>query len=221
MSASLKLFIRTRAGISLLLLIVVYLVGIISVLMGHAQQLMLLTPFNLLFAAALMLFNAKGINLNYIIWFSVVGVAGYGMEWLGIETGLVFGSYSYGAGLGIKLFDVPLLIGVNWAVLVFSVAAISRNWKTKPWLRAAGAAALMVLYDILLEPVAIRFDFWSWEATQVPLQNYLAWWAIAWLMLLAVNKFVPNRENFLAPYLLIIQSLFFLLLILTGNLSLF
>lgn len=221
MSQGLMVFIRTRAGISLLLLIVVYLVGIISVLLGHAQQLMLLTPFNLLFAAALMLFNAKGLNLNYILWFVVVGVAGFLVEWLGIETGLVFGSYAYGAGLGIKLFDVPLLIGVNWAVLVFSVAAISRGWKTNLWLRAAGAAFLMVLYDVLLEPVAISFDFWSWEDSQVPLQNYLAWWAIAWVMLLGVNKFVPNRENFLAPYLLIIQSLFFLLLILTGNLSIF
>ena len=79
----------------------------------------------------------------------------------------------------------------------------------------------MVMYDILLEPVAIRFDFWQWENVLVPLQNYVAWWLISLVMMTGVQHFVSNRKNPIAGWVLAIQSLFFIALIISEKLQVF
>jgi putative membrane protein len=146
-------------------------------------------------------------------------LAGFLVEVVGIKTGLIFGTYAYGEGLGIKWLDVPLMIGVNWGVLVFGTAALVQHFKLARWLKAALAATLMVSYDVLLEPVAVRFDFWSWAGGTIPIQNYLAWWIIAFGMLLGAFYLVKNLRNRLAIYIIGIQTLFFILLIFDQNLT--
>jgi putative membrane protein len=214
-------FLRNRFQLSLFLLIAVYMVGIVTVLLGHADDLMVLTPFNLLFAAAVLIYNAEGISRRWAVWFTIVALAGYWVEVLGIKTGLVFGEYEYGSNLGLKVLGVPLIIGLNWAVLVIATAALVYKLKLNNWLKAAIAATLMVAYDILLEPVAIRFDFWTWAGGSIPLQNYIAWWVIAFFMLLGAFFWVRNLKNRLALYVVAIQSLFFLILIIDQNLKVF
>ncbi|MDO8898630.1 MAG: carotenoid biosynthesis protein, partial [Bacteroidales bacterium] len=190
MPETLTKFLKNKLQLSLFLLTVIYMVGIVTTLLGHSDALMELTPYNLVFATGLILYNAEGMNRVYLRWFFLIAIAGYLIELLGIITGIIFGIYAYGEGLGIKLFDVPLIIGINWAVLVFSTAAILNKLKLPIWLKSAIAATMMVAYDILLEPVAIRFDFWNWEGGSIPLQNYIAWWLIAYLMLLGVLRYV-------------------------------
>ncbi|MBS4056932.1 MAG: carotenoid biosynthesis protein [Bacteroidales bacterium] len=207
-----------KTRLSLLLLSVIYLVGFVSVALGHADQLMQLSAVNLLFVAALLLYNAEKIDWTYAAWFLLVAVSGYLIELAGVSTGVVFGSYAYGSNLGVKLFEVPLMIGVNWAMLVFATAAIVSGLKIKNLMKAAIAASVMVIYDLFLEPVAIRFDFWSWETVAVPLQNYVAWWIIAFVMLTGVFRFVKPLRNSLAIFILSIQLAFFILLILVEGL---
>lgn len=214
-------FIKNKLQLSLFLLAVIYLVGIVTALLGHTNALMQLTPYNLVFATGLILYNAERMNKVYLKWFLIITVAGYLIELLGIITGVIFGIYAYGEGLGIKLFDVPLIIGINWAVLVFASSAILNKLKLSIWLKAAIAATMMVAYDILLEPVAIRFDFWNWEGGSIPLQNYIAWWLIAYVMLLGVLRNVKNLQNKIALYVVLVQSLFFAILILKEGLKVF
>jgi len=210
---------KNRFQLSLTLLIIVYMVGIISILLGHAELLMLLTPYNLLFATGILLYNAEGFDKKYGTWLLVVMLAGFFVEVLGVKTGLIFGDYAYGEGLGLKWLDVPLIIGMNWGVLVFSTAALVHKLQLAKPLKAAIAATLMVSYDLFLEPVAVRFDFWTWAGATIPLQNYIAWWIIAFLMLLGAFTIVKNLRNRLAIYVLLIQTLFFILLIFDQNLA--
>lgn len=221
MPESILKFIRNRYAFSLFLLFAVYLVGIANILLGFTDALMTLTPYNLLFATGILLYNANKPDKMYLFWFMIIAVAGFLIEWVGIETGLIFGTYSYGSGLGLKLLDVPLMIGVNWAVLVFAAAAILERRRWNILLKSAVGAALMVSYDILLEPVAIRFDFWSWAGGNIPLQNYLAWWVIGFLMLLGVHHYVKRLDNRLAIWIVGIQTFFFALLIITEGLKIF
>lgn len=216
-----KKILSNRFYLSLFLLIVVYLVGIIAVIAGMADSLMQLTPYNLLFATAILLYNAVQINRTYLFWFALIAVAGYLLELAGITTGMIFGTYTYGSGLGFKLAEVPLIIGINWSVLVFSTAAILAKTAWSLPLKSAAAASMMVLYDVLLEPVAIRFDFWSWAGGPVPLQNYIAWWIIAFFMLLGMQGYVKKVSNKIAAPILIVQSVFFLILILKEKLNIF
>ena len=214
-----KSLLTNRFYLSLSLLVIVYTVGFVTVLLGQAESLMLLTPYNLLFASGLLIYNAEGFDKRYGSWLLVVMLAGFFVEVAGIKTGLIFGTYAYGEGLGIKWLDVPLMIGVNWGVLVFGTAALIQHFRLARWVKAAIAATLMVSYDVLLEPVAIRFDFWSWEGGTIPLQNYLAWWIISFGMLLGAFYLVKNLRNRLAIYVIGIQTLFFVVLILDQNLS--
>lgn len=221
MSVILSKLLQNKFYLSLFLLTVIYLVGIVTILLGHAESLMPLTPYNLIFASALILYNAQGMNKTYLFWFALIALVGFFLEWAGITTGLIFGSYIYGNGLGLKVLDVPLIIGVNWAVLVFSAAAILNKLQINHWLKAALGATIMVAYDFLLEPVAMRFDFWDWQGGTIPLQNYLAWWITAFLMSLGVLRYVSNLKNRIAPFVLAIQTLFFAILILKEGISLF
>jgi putative membrane protein len=48
------------------------------------------------------------------------------LEVVGVKTGLIFGEYKYGSTLGIKLFEVPLIIGFNWVFVILGSISISR-----------------------------------------------------------------------------------------------
>ncbi len=211
-------FIQNRFQLSLFLLAVIYLVGIVTVLIGHADPLMELTVYNLLFAAILLVYNARKTNKIYWLWFGICALAGILVEIAGVQTGLVFGTYSYGSILGISLGGVPLIIGLNWSLLVFASAALFTRFHISAFAKAGLAATVMVAYDIFLEPVAIRFGFWDWAGGPVPLQNYLAWWVIAFLMLSGVFRYVPDLRNRLAPYIIGVQTLFFIIIILVEKL---
>jgi uncharacterized membrane protein len=161
MSKSINI-IKSRLSISLILLAIIYLVGIVSVLAGTAEPLMELTVYNLLFAAAILLYNAEMPGNRYVLWFAVCAIAGFMIEVAGVQTGAIFGEYAYGSVLGIGLWGVPLIIGLNWSFLVFASAAVVQSLKAGIVVKSALAATIMVVYDIFLEPVAIRFDYWQW-----------------------------------------------------------
>jgi bisanhydrobacterioruberin hydratase len=135
---------------------------------------------------------------------------------IGVHTGEVFGDYSYGRALGLTLLDTPLLIGLNWLMLTYCVFAIMESTKLFLPLKALLAAMLMVVYDIVMEPVAIRIDMWSWGEGPIPLQNYQAWFIISLVFLVAMHLAGIKTKNRVAPWLFGTQFVFFSLL----NLSL-
>lgn len=205
--------LKDRFRLSIFLLAAVYLVGFVTVFSGYKNELMQLTSYNLLFVVLLLLYNAEKPDLSYALWFLAAGVIGFLMEVIGTSTGLIFGDYSYGNTLGIKLFQVPLMIGVNWSFLVFSTAALVHQWMIPKWLKAMIAASAMLVYDFLLEPIAVRFDFWNWGGGIIPLQNYLAWWLIAFGLLVGCFYLVKPLKNRLAPWAIGVQLLFFIVLL--------
>ena len=41
------------------------------------------------------------------------------------------------------------------------------------------AGLLCTLMDFVIEPIAIKYDFWSWEGNEIPLFNYLTWFVFS------------------------------------------
>lgn len=100
-------------------------------------------------------------------------------EMLGVNFGWFFGSYEYGTNLGMKIAGVPLLIGLNWALLTFATASISQ-WVSKyKAIQIMIGSGLMLLLDIAMEYNAPRFDFWEFEHGVIPLENYISWFFLA------------------------------------------
>jgi putative membrane protein len=205
--------IVNKTLLSMLLLAVVYMVGIIAVVSGRGAEIMTLTWANLLFAAGVFLLNAEKIDRKYLLWFFVVFVAGYGVEVIGVKTGVIFGEYSYGEILGTKLLETPLIIGINWAVLVFATASLVQGFRVSNFVKAFIAAGIMVAYDVILEPVAIKTEMWTWDAPQVPIQNYLAWFFISFCLLYGAFAIVKNLKNKIAFPLLVMQVVFFIVIL--------
>lgn len=137
------------------------------------------------------------------------GLAIITLHLVGVQTGFPFGSYEYGATLGPKLFQVPLLIGNNWLVLVLCSASVTRFISNK-WLASLSGGVLMLILDMFLEPVAITSDYWTWQGSVVPIQNYISWGVLAFALHVMLQHFKFDKENELDKYVIVSQASFFI-----------
>jgi putative membrane protein len=129
-----------------------------------------------------------------------------------VGTGKLFGTYVYGEGLGFKIADVPLIIGLNWTFLTYASNSIVSKYTSKNIPVIVGAALLMVLYDILLEKVAPLMDMWSFSRNDPPVSNYVVWFLMALVFNWAVQKFNIDTQNRPARWLFFIQIGFFVII---------
>jgi uncharacterized membrane protein len=194
----------------LTLLILAYVAGIIGLQMPSLAPLFRsLVPYNLLGSLLLLLLFHPDWKPSFIFYCILAIKLGFLIEVLGVHTGSVFGHYVYGETLGWKLWDVPVVIGLNWLMLTYCCGVICERLPVRVYIKTILAASLMILLDILIEPVAVRLDFWNWLGAAVPIRNYLGWWIVS-LVLLAIWYGLPFRkQNRLALPLLILQFLFF------------
>lgn len=199
-----------KSRICIALIILFHTVGLVGFLIpAYVPLFKQLVPLHLLLMAALLVITQKGIDRNFWITGFIVYAAGFGIEWIGVHTGIVFGNYAYGPTLGIKLMGIPLLIGINWFILIYTASAFLNRWKAAIALKALAGAALLTGVDYLIEPVAIRFEYWSWQNGNIPLQNYIAWFAFSFVLFLFYFWRNQIRTNPAAEALLIAQILFF------------
>jgi len=195
-----------RHGIGLVLIL--HIVGLLALASPLAPWVISLTPLNLVVTAAAMAVFAK-LDRRTVLFAFVVGALGYFVEVLGVWTGRVFGEYQYGDVLGFKLLNVPLLIGLNWSMLVFAVGVPLSRTALPVWAKVLIGSIAMVALDLLIEPVAIHLGFWNWEQPTVPLQNYVAWGLVSALFFTLFFLLPLRRENPVARYVLAAQVLFF------------
>jgi putative membrane protein len=198
---------KERTGI--LVLVILYAVGTISMLVPALRPLVLpLSGYNLFFSF-LILLNAYRWNKALLIGSAVIFILGFFSEWIGVHTGLLFGRYWYGMNLGPKLSGVPFIIGINWAMLTILASGISVKWTKNITFQALIAAGLMTGIDVLMEPIAIRNDYWHWHKGVIPLYNYLCWFVISFIGNLVLIKIAKPNLNNTSLVLFILISLFF------------
>lgn len=190
-----------------------YLVGVAGMTLDQTQPLFrALVPYTLLFSLYLLwLFHEKADAVIYLAGL-VIFLIGFTVESIGVNTGVIFGDYVYGKTLGVKLWETPLMIGVNWLLLIYSCWALTGIFTANRWLRYVAGSLLMVLYDIALEPVAIRLDMWNWRGEEIPLQNYTGWFLTSMILFIILDLTNKNIKNKIAPAMFIIQFVFFIIL---------
>lgn len=194
---------------NIFLLIVVYLVGMVGTNFNLHEQFWSLTPVNLIFSLAMILTAHKEWNRSFGLFIVVCFTTGFLVEVIGVKTGLIFGEYHYGETLGFAISGVPLTIGVNWLMLVYSSACVANSLFENAFVKALFGASLMVLLDVLIEPVAINNDFWYWADNLIPLQNYVAWFVISFFLHSLFQWKFGHIKNRVAWVLMILQFLFF------------
>ena len=193
-------------------LIVFYSVGVFGITLSVTRNLFIsLTPFALFLSLVALVIYHQPVSgkKSFIIFFSIF-LLGYFIEVTGVKTGLIFGSYSYGTGLGVKVLGTPLMIGFNWMLLVYCTSVIVKYLPLNMAGKIFIASLLMVLYDIVLELVAPVLDMWHFESGSVPLINYLSWFIIALLLHLILKLSGITYENRIAFFIFILQFTFFI-----------
>lgn len=191
-----------------------YGVGVI----GHAitelrDVMLLLTPITLLVSGILVLaVSYKHPNYKLITWMLLTYLFTFAAEVIGVQTGFIFGNYLYGDTLGLKLFDVPVIIGFNWVLIILGAISIAKSIDKSIYVTAALAAVLAVLFDLMLEPIAIKLDYWNWTEGGIPLRNYYAWFAIAFASSYLFDKMNVKVRNEVFRFYFLVQLIFFVLL---------
>ena len=202
-----------RSAILISVLIIFYTVGAVGILLeASREQFLSLSFFNLLLSFTILLLGREKRSSIFYLFVAICYVTGIVVEWIGVHTGLLFGEYAYGKNLGLKIMDIPLIIGVNWAMLVFTSGSFVAHLKQANWLKAMISAGLMTGLDAIMEPVAIKSDFWQWEGGVIPFYNYVCWFFISWALLWIGFKLKLIESNKVSKALFILLTVFFTIL---------
>ncbi|MBC7640871.1 MAG: carotenoid biosynthesis protein [Flavobacterium sp.] len=167
------------------------------------------TPYTLLLTCFVFLIHQPSTDKEFILSFFSIAVLGYIIELIGIKTGLLFGNYSYGNGLGYKLLDVPLIISINWAMLICAgIITVSKIFTNK-FLVLIVTALLITLIDLIIEQVAHKLDFWKFQGGLPGLHNYLGWIGVVFFTSYFFYPSIIKGNSKVSFIVLILQIIFF------------
>ena len=175
--------------------------------------MLILTPYTILATAIIgFLPDIYNQNRKLLLWAFITFLCTLFLEILGVATGWIFGAYDYGKTLGFSILGVPVLIGINWTLIIMGSASLVKRVTSHPSLVALGTASITVLFDWIMEPVAIALDYWAWSGGDIPLQNYIAWFLIACAFTRIFEAMKLESTSRIPSLVVVVQAIFFLLL---------
>ena len=184
--------------------------GFFGMLSDQNEFFLSTTPFVLSLTLLLLILSHDLSNKKSKIGLMLIFLFGLIVELLGVNYGLFFGDYSYGANLGSKIYGVPYVIGFNWVLLIIATGSVSDKLiKGKEIYKIIFASFLMVLIDLLMEKSAPKLDFWEFVISPVPFSNYLWWFIFSLCFQYIFFKTVKTKEYILSSNILVIQFIFF------------
>ncbi len=217
-----------KTQLATLIAVVFHTIGLIGILFFDRGLFIKTSAINLLLMLVLIFYTQTKINRSFLLFFVFTFFFGIVLEIIGTKTGYLFGSYSYGNVLGPTIENVPIIIGANWFIVIFScgtaiqffmnallkrIADTPINSSIKKLSLIVDAATMALIFDWLMEPVAIRLGYWKWnENGSIPLYNYFCWFIISAGFLWIFQRMNINKDNKFAVNLLMIQTMFFLIL---------
>ncbi len=200
--------IKTYKSYFLYFLILVYISGSIGFVV-NPTFFSPFTPYTLLLTCFVFLIHSPLADKKFLVAFFSIAFLGFIIEVIGVKTGLVFGKYSYGEGLGFKLLEVPLIISINWAMLICAGIRIVSGIFANKITSLVVAALLVTLIDLLIEQVAPKLDFWQFEGGLPGLHNYLGWIGVAFFTSYFFYPTIIKGNRNVSFIILILQIIFF------------
>ncbi|MBK7149501.1 MAG: carotenoid biosynthesis protein [Bacteroidetes bacterium] len=194
------------ALVIILFMVINHTIGVVGLQVDSLQATFeSVSWLNLLLSFVLVGGFQRPFNKRFFLFALLAFSLGMLAEVLGVNTGFPFGSYYYTEKFGWQILGVPLIIGLNWALLSYCCGLLIQDYFKADLWKVLSASALMLLIDLLLEPFAIRHRFWVWQSVTPPLQNYLSWFVVSLPIQYGFLKLLPTSKNQIAlPYLLIL-----------------
>lgn len=183
--------------------------GIIGISLGYQEWFASRTVLNLLIMFLLLAFFFPLNTLKKWGLFVFFGLLGILVEYLGVSFGLFFGEYNYGHNFGPKIFEVPVFIGVNWAMLTFICGSVANELSDSIFLKSLLGTFMMLFLDLFMEKVAPIFDFWEFSGGYAPIDNYIAWGIISFIFHLIFHLTKIKGQFLISIHLYLVQLVFF------------
>lgn len=190
------------------------LAGVVQYAVGLTYVLNL-TPLviGIITALTVLFWDASAKNRVYLaISAMVIGML---VEIIGVNSGIVFGDYSYGPLLGLKIFGVPVLIGITWLLVTLSAWQIVSFSNLNKFYKIIVASWLVVMFDLILEQFATAYGLWSWQNAVIPLKNYVTWFVVGAVIVTLYAFFAKQKQpSIFGASMLPLMALFFWLMLL-------
>ncbi len=185
-----------------------YLAGLAGVLTleaaGVTIQIVTGTPVPVVTVAAAAFVVACMLRIHGVrgtmAFLGLVFAIPFGSEVLGVLTGFPYGAYRYSDLVGPRLFGlVPIFIFIAWVNISYMAIATTTIGlgRSSLWL-APLDGLLATAWDAMVDPLAVRAGFWTWQAPApfygVPLSNF-AGWALVVTVLSLLARIVWARDR--------------------------
>jgi putative membrane protein len=203
---------------AIILLLTIHIVGLVGILSPRKEQFLELTPVNLCISFLILLSFHRKRNREFYIKTFIIIMGGFLIEIIGVNTGFPFGEYTYGPVFGPQIFGTPLLIGINWFIMSYCGAMLFKDFTSSRILNAIFAGISIMLVDLILEPVAINYNFWTWSSSSIPIQNYLTWAVCISVFSFLIYNLKSKEKNPISNWVLGIQVVFFTILLISNSL---
>ena len=185
--------------------------GFFGILSKEKDFFLSASPYVLSITLFLIIVN-NFLDKKFLIKLFLIFSLGLTVEILGVNYSFFFGEYQYGDNLGIKFFDVPLVIGFNWVLLIIITGNFASRIFSKSIMgKVVFGSIMMILLDLLIEISAPKLDYWEFSVHPVPFSNYF-WWFVFSILFHLIYQSNKNKEYVVSTNILLIHFLFFGLL---------
>jgi len=157
---------------------------------------LLLRPYVFIFLAVFLVLAWRDLGWRRtFVWFGWGWTVAFTAEYASTRIGVPFGLYHYtGDTVSRELFvsNVPFFSPMSFPFLAYASYCLAR-WalgQARGWTPAALAGALMMLLDVVIDPLAVRGDSWflghifyypePGAYFGVPLSNFAGWFLVGW-----------------------------------------
>ena len=113
----------SKDQLMMLFFCIIYLVGIIGFFTPFLRPVFLPMSGLILYLTTIGVILSSRQKGKLLLFLSIAFCIGFTSEVIGVQTGILFGDYSYGTNLGFKFLGVPIVIGLLWGVLAVSSAS--------------------------------------------------------------------------------------------------
>ena len=101
--------------------------GFFGVLSDQKEFFLSTSPFAILISFILLILNYNFRQKGFFTALISIITIGFLVEFLGVNYDLFFGSYEYGNNLGYKIGGVPIIMSINWLVLIFLTGSFTEK----------------------------------------------------------------------------------------------
>ena len=134
-------------------------------------------PVFILIASLICLLNK---NTKTIIILLLAGFLGFLSEIIGVKTGFPYGEYFYTETLGIKIFDVPIVLISSWIIITTFSLDILNSLHLNKFFFPILFSIISTTYDLLIDPLMSGpLNYWEWnnhgDHFGIPVSNFLGW----------------------------------------------